>query len=58
MTKITQLHHALISRHDITLEEASNMIKAMHDEVISGRDPEDILYDEGLKADYVFDLLY
>jgi len=45
-------------RDEMTAEEADNLIKEMKDRVISGEDPEEILHEEGLEPDYVFDLLY
>lgn len=56
--KITCLHRAIMSRDDITVEEADNLIKEMRNRVISGEFPEDILHNEGFEPDYVFDLLY
>jgi hypothetical protein len=38
--------------------EAREIIKEMRARVIEGEDPEEILYEEGLEPDYVFELLY
>lgn len=32
-------------------------IEEMRQEVIDGRDPEEVLYEEGFEPDYIFDLL-
>jgi hypothetical protein len=56
--KLTDLHKVFMSRDELTAEEADNLIKEMKDRVISGEDPEEILHEEGLEPDYVFDLLY
>lgn len=56
--KLTDLHKALMNKEDLTAEEVDNLVKEMKDRLISGEDPEEILRDEGLEPDYVFDLLY
>ena len=38
-------------------EEALNLIAEMRERMFAGEDPEDLLYEEGLESDYVFDLL-
>jgi hypothetical protein len=38
-------------------EEANDIIVEMRSRVEDGEDPEEILFDEGLEPDYVFDLL-
>lgn len=52
------LKQALMSKNNITAEEAEQMIREMADDVIENdRDPEEVLDEEGLEPDYVFDLL-
>lgn len=54
MNKIVKV---LMQRDDLSFDEAVAVLEDMrariHDE-----DPEEILYDEGLEPDYVFDLLF
>ena len=38
--------------------EAREILKEMRARVMDGEDPEEVLYEEGLEPDYVFDLLY
>jgi len=47
-----------MNSQDVSPEQADEMIKEMHDRVLDGEDPEEILYEEGLEPDYVIDLLY
>jgi hypothetical protein len=51
------LKQALIQGQGLTSEEASEIIADMRKQVLEGADPEDLLYDEGLEPDYIFDLL-
>ena len=37
--------------------EAEELIAEMKDRVSSGENPEEVLYEEGLEPDYVFDLI-
>jgi hypothetical protein len=54
----SDLCKVLMNRDDLTEEEANNLIKEMYERVLSGEDPEEILLEEGLEPDYVFDILY
>lgn len=38
-------------------QEALDLIAEMRERMLAGEDPEDLLYEEGLEPDYVFDLL-
>ena len=38
-------------------EEALNLIAEMRERMLEGEDPEELLHEEGLEPDYVFDLL-
>lgn len=40
-----------------TLQEAEEVYNTMVERVFDGEDPEEVLYEEGLEPDYVFDLL-
>ena len=51
------LHEALMNRDSLTFAEADEIVTEMRTLVYEGFDPEDVLFDEGLEPDYVFDLL-
>jgi len=57
MPKETQLHRALMSGHNLNFEEAHELVVEMRLRVEDGEDPEEVLYEEGLEPDYVFDLM-
>jgi len=52
------LKKVLMKRDELTAEEADAEIMAMHERVLEGEDPEEVLYEIGLEPDYVFDLLF
>ena len=51
------LRNVLILGKDLNEIEADVLIEEMKERVIEGEDPEEVLYEEGLEPDYVFDLL-
>jgi hypothetical protein len=53
---MNKLTIALINKGYDT-EEAQDVINNMREAILEGEDPEELLYDEGLEADYVMDLL-
>jgi len=57
MARITEVHKALMSKHYWSFEEADDCVNQMKQEVEDGRNPEDVLYDEGLEPDYFFDII-
>jgi len=55
---MSELKKALMTSQDITGLEANKIISEMKDRVLDhGEDPEEVLYEEGLESDYIFDLL-
>ena len=52
----TELVRALMSK-GYSFSEAFNISEDMKQEVAFGADPEEVLYDEGLEPDYIFDLI-
>jgi len=57
--KLTDLHKALMRKYDMTAEDANYRIEEMRKEVYEdNRDPDEVLFDEGLEPDYVMDLLF
>jgi hypothetical protein len=51
------LKDIFMRRDGMTAEEADDLISEMREEVAEGAYPEDVLYDQGLEPDYIFDLL-
>jgi len=54
---MTELHAVLMRRDDLTFLEADEIVKEMRDRFRAGENPEDLLYEEGLEPDYLFDLI-
>ena len=55
--KITELHLALMSGQDMTMQEAFDTVNEMRKKVNDGENPESLLYEQGLEPDYFFDLI-
>lgn len=55
---MTKLKEILMERDDISEAEAEDIIHEMRERVFDGEDPEEILYENGLEPDYVFELIY
>lgn len=51
------LKQALMDGQSLTELEAVTLMHEMAEQVMEGADPDDVLHDEGLEPDYVFDLL-
>ena len=54
---MTELVKVLMDRDGISKKEAQEIRKEMMERVWDGEDPEEVLYEEGLEPDYVFDIL-
>jgi len=54
---MTELKQALITGKDMSPTEADEAIEEMRNQVLEGEDPEELLYEQGLEPDYIFDLL-
>ena len=54
---ISELHSALMSAQDLTYEEANELVGEMVNRVHNGCNAEDLLFEQGLEPDYVFDLI-
>ena len=49
---------AIMEGHDLTREEAREMIEDMRSRVLEeNEDPEEVLHEEGLEPDYIHDLI-
>jgi hypothetical protein len=53
----TELFKALMNQGN-SKKEACIIIQDMIQRVLKGEDPEEVLFEEGLEPDYIFDLLY
>lgn len=53
-----RLKEALMEHDDLSEAEAEDIICEMRERVFDGEDPEEILYENGLEPDYVFELIY
>lgn len=52
------LKNVLMTRDDLTSVEVDELIEAARERVLSGDDPEEVLfYEFGLEPDYIMDLL-
>jgi hypothetical protein len=51
------LKQALISGQGFSYQEAEEIIAEMKQRVLGGEDPEEVLFEEGLEPDYLFDLI-
>ncbi len=55
---MNQIIAILVSRDNLTLPEAQELLEEARQRVASGDDPEDVLAEEfGLEPDYLFDLI-
>jgi len=54
---MSELHKVIMNKEDFSYDEANDLIQEMIDQVMAGAMPEDVLYEYGYDADYVFDLL-
>jgi len=52
-----ELVKIFMERDEMTQQEAKEYVEELKERVAEGEDPEEVLYDEGLEPDYVFDLL-
>ena len=52
-----ELLQIFMDRDGMTRKEAKEYIAELCQRVWEGEDPEEVLYEEGLEPDYVFDLL-
>jgi polyhydroxyalkanoate synthesis regulator phasin len=54
---MSELLDALIEGGDYTPTEAREVVRDMKARVQEGESPEEVLYDEGLEPDYIYDIL-
>ena len=53
----TELEAIFMQRDNFTAEEAAERLQEMRQFVSQGMDPEEVLAEEGLEPDYIFDLI-
>lgn len=54
---MTELVRIFMRRDELTREEATELVEEMRERALNGENPEEVLYDEGLEPDYIFDLI-
>ena len=52
-----ELVKIFMERDGLTKAEAIDLVREMRQRVWEGEDPEEVLYEEGLEPDYIFDLV-
>jgi hypothetical protein len=51
------IKQALMEGQGLSEDEAKHAIKEMKIQVADGEDPEEVLYENGLEPDYIFEIL-
>ena len=54
---MSKLQKALMNSQGISASEAAVLQDEMINRVFEGEDPEEVLFEEGLEPDYLFDLI-
>jgi hypothetical protein len=52
-----ELIKIFMNRDEMSETEATDLVNEMRSRVFDGEDPEEVLYEEGLEPDYIFDLI-
>lgn len=55
---MTTLQEILVTRDGLTKRQTVQLIKSLRERVYKGEDPEQVLKEIGLKADFIFDLMF
>lgn len=55
--QMSELVEIFMRRDELTCEEATELVNEMRERVHDGENPEEVLYDEGLEPDYIFELI-
>ncbi len=53
----SELVRVFVQRDGMTVQEALDHVAEMRQRIAEGEDPEEVLYNEGLEPDYIFDLI-
>lgn len=54
---MSELIQIFMERDGMSRSEAKELLEDMRSEVADGADPEDVLYENGLEPDYIFELI-
>lgn len=57
MAKLNPIVRIFMTRDEMSHQEAIELLQEMKQQVTEGEDPEEVLYENGLEPDYIFDLL-
>lgn len=57
MEKLNPIVRIFMTRDEMTHQESIELLQEMRQQVTAGEDPEEVLYENGLEPDYIFDLL-
>lgn len=57
MEKLNPIVRIFMTRDEMSHQEAIELLQEMRQQVTAGDDPEEVLYENGLEPDYIFDLL-
>jgi hypothetical protein len=57
LSEMSELIVSIMIKEDFSYTEAKELVEEMKDQIRDGAMPEDVLYEYGYDADYVFDLL-
>jgi len=55
--KPSELVGIFMERDDLTRDEAEDLVSELKERVVDGENPEEVLHDEGLEPDYIFDIM-
>ena len=55
--KPSELVGIFMNRDELTRDEAEDLVSELKERVADGENPEEVLYDEGLEPDYIFDIM-
>jgi len=55
--KPSELVGIFMNRDELTRDEAEDFVSELKERVADGENPEEVLYDEGLEPDYIFDIM-
>ena len=54
---MSELKKVLMHRDDLSSDEADEIIEEMRERTFNGENPEELLYEQGLEPDYIFDII-
>ena len=57
MAKLNPIVRIFMTRDEMSHQEARELLQEMRQQVAAGEDPEEVLYENGLEPDYIYNLL-